>query len=165
MPITVYTFLQQVSLQLWDNTAFFLNAPHVLMSKTRSADLEESHYSNFEENQVAHLPFKEYSEEYPHTQYTLGMSGRDVVGPDWYVNVVDNTENHGSKGGAEPCFGEIIVGRETIDLITRLPMRDGVLLENPVSIVKARILDDLREADGGQEALRRQQAHTVSDEQ
>lgn len=155
MPASVYTFLQQISNNLWDNTGFFLNAPHVLMAKTKSADLEQtSNFNEFQQAGVAHVPFEEYSEEYPHLMYTLGFAGHPETGPDWYVNVRDNSQNHGPRGtlknGGEPRFAEIIIGTQVIDRITSLPGNDSVL-ENPVSIVTARIVKDLREVRGGEE--------------
>jgi hypothetical protein len=151
MPVSVYTFLQQVSKNLWDDSAFYVKAPHVLMaSRGNSNDDEE----------VDHVPFEEYSDQYPHKQYTLGFSGHPVVSPDWYINTLDNSENHGPRGplgtGAEPCFGEIIIGRETIDKATSLPVREGALLENPVVIASARLVDSLEDVVGGEEYLNQQ---------
>lgn len=136
MPVTVYTFLQQISQSMWDGSGFFINAPHVLMVK--APDVEES-------LDMLHVPFEEYSEEYPHKRYTLGLAGHPLVGPDWYVNLQDNSENHGPQGplksGGEPCFGEVIIGREVIDRVTKLPMGEGLFLENPVAIVGARLVN------------------------
>jgi len=157
MPVSVYMFLQQVSKQLWDNTAFFINAPHVLMAKTKSVDMQTSHFAHFRREGVDHVPFEEYSDQHPHKMYTLGFSGHSNVGPDWYVNVRDNSQNHGPQGplgsGAEPCFGEVIIGRQVIDRVRRLPGGEGALLENPVAIVTARMLNDLSDAVGGAEYL------------
>ena len=150
MPVSVYTFLQQASKHLWDNTAFFINAPHVLMAKTKSRDLQTSNYAEFQKEGVHQVPFEEYSEEYPHKEYTLGFAGHPNVGPDFYINVRDNSQTHGPKGplqaGAEPCFATVIIGKETIDRIRKLPGREDALLEKPVTIVSARIITNLADA-------------------
>ena len=150
MPVSVYTFLQQTSMGLWDNTGFFVNAPHVLMAKAQSFDMETHHYNTFAEKGLDHLPFVEYSELYPHSKYTLGFAGQEpVLGPDWYVNVQDNTQNHGPQGllesRGEPRFAEIIIGSQVIDRITSIVPGEDAVLKTPVSIVTAKILKDVRQ--------------------
>lgn len=160
MPVSVNTFLQQTSMGLWDNTGFFINAPHVLMAKSQSFDMQTNHYDALSESGVDRLPFEEYSERYPHSKYTLGFAGHAPVGPDWYVNVKDNSKNHGPQGllqsGGEPRFAEIIIGSQVIDRVTSIPGED-VVLKTPVSIVTARIVKDLRNVVGGAEYLATQQ--------
>ena len=41
----------------------------------------------------------------------------------------------------DPCFGEIVQGRKTIEMIYSLHADRDFVLENPVHIVKARIMD------------------------
>ena len=59
------------------------------------------------------VAFQEYSPEYPHVQWTVGLAGRPG-GPDFYISKVDNSANHGPGGQshhdlheeADPCFGK-----------------------------------------------------------
>ena len=65
------------------------------------------------------LAFQEYSPEYPHAEYTLGYAGRPG-GPQFYISIMDNTENHGpgsqgSKTEADGCFGRVKEGVEVVD--------------------------------------------------
>ena len=41
----------------------------------------------------------------------------------------------------DPCFGEIIQGRKTIEMVYSLPADSVFVLENPVHTVEARIVD------------------------
>ena len=43
------------------------------------------------------LAFQEYSAEYPHRPFTVGIAGRPG-GPDFYINLLDNVKNHGPGG-------------------------------------------------------------------
>jgi hypothetical protein len=75
------------------------------------------------------LSFPEYSDFYRHEKYTVGFSGRPG-GPEWYINSLDNYESHGpgkqnhSKilNDADPCFAEIVKGKEVIDLMHRISL-------------------------------------------
>ena len=69
------------------------------------------------------------------TKCTRGLFGHPTVvpiGTSMFVTI----RNHGPGAswiGAEPCFGEIIIGRDTIDHVRSLPGGEGTLLENPVN--------------------------------
>lgn len=62
--------------------------------------------------------FQEYSPDYVHHPFTLGLAGRPAAA-DFYVNLVDNIRNHGpgGQGGTEsdPCFAKLVEGREIIE--------------------------------------------------
>ena len=76
------------------------------------------------------LPFQEYSDLYPHKEGTLGWSGRPG-GPEFYVSIMDNSENHGPGGQpqaqnpyeADTPIGTIVEGYSTT--IARLKEMDN----------------------------------------
>jgi hypothetical protein len=98
------------------------------------------------------LAFPDYSEEYPHMEWTLGFAGRPG-GPDFYINLDDNTELHGPGGQyqhaleeqGDSCFGRIKTGQEFIQQLENHPvMEDGTdwdgFFIDPVRIVGAVVL-------------------------
>ena len=82
IPVSVWTFLE-VS-RTFVKGAFHRNAGHVLQVAVTSTDIKK------------HLPFQEYSKEFPHKKGTTGYCGRPS-GPCWYVSIQDNTFNHVSE--------------------------------------------------------------------
>jgi hypothetical protein len=58
-------------------------------------------YQDFYNRGIDKLSFQEYSPQYPHTQWTLGLAGRPS-GPDFYINKIDNTIRHGPGGQMHP---------------------------------------------------------------
>mmetsp|Transcript_25775 Transcript_25775/g.59896 ORF Transcript_25775/g.59896 Transcript_25775/m.59896 type:complete len:557 (-) Transcript_25775:119-1789(-) len=162
MPVTVNMFLQQIEKGLWRKGSIFLDAGHVMMFRPVSPDGRWNRRDEF--GSLKHLPFAEYSPKYPHAEYTLGLNGRPS-GPDFYINRKDNTIPHGPKGHqhyglAEPCFARIILGRETIDLISKLPKKEkeSAMLERPVEIRSTKILKSLEIARGGPDYIAEQEA-------
>lgn len=104
-PHNVLVFLEIV--ETWNGGAFFRNAGHVLQAKTNV------------ETPRGTLAFQEYSPQYPHAEYTLGYAGRPG-GPQFYISIMDNTDNHGpgsqgSKTEADGCFGRVLQGKEVVD--------------------------------------------------
>merc|ERR1719242_284964 len=90
--------------------------------------------------------FQEFHKDFPHHQWTLGFAGRPG-GPDFYINKIDNTENHGPGGQdhydlyeeADPCFGRIVDGFDVLEKIFALPAGNYHILDVPVHIVRMRI--------------------------
>lgn len=123
MPHSTLLFLSQVKNGLWDGCSFIRNAGHVLQANPQTGDKKSMH-AKFKDANLASLTFQEYSDKHPHTKYTIGYAGRPG-GLDWYVNLVDNTLSHGPGGQsqydvpteADPCFGEVIEGKDIIDRI------------------------------------------------
>jgi len=125
MPLSVNQFLQMVEQGLWEGTMFvFQPNHHVIQSSptdVRTAKSVEDRFDNSDLTYGKYLPFPEYTDEYPHRKYTVGFAGG--LGPAFYINMEDNTSNHGPGGQvenvlheeAEPCFGEVISGLESID--------------------------------------------------
>lgn len=160
MPVTVNNFLQQVTRGFWDDSAFYLKAEHVVIARPVSWDTKRTKRDDFGE--LAHVPFSEYSDHFPHAPYTLGLNGKPS-GPDFYINRMDNTVPHGpaghqKDGSAEPCFAKVILGTDTIDLMGSLPSKDGdeFLLKRAVEIVHIKMVKDLRTVPGGLAYLREQ---------
>jgi cyclophilin family peptidyl-prolyl cis-trans isomerase len=121
MPHTVYSFLQQVSRRLWDNTAFWHKdgVDHIISGRAISAYTWDPKDHYFDALGMGSLSFAEYSPDYPHKPWTIGFAGR---GPNFYINAADNTKLHGPGGqghhilpdDADPCFGTIVEGMETV---------------------------------------------------
>ena len=90
---------------------------------------------------LAHLPFSEYSEAYPHVQYTVGYrvdsTNINRPGPSFFINKLDNTsENSGS-----PCFGRILIGQDIVERIGQIEAKpDDTHFSQRVRIVSATIL-------------------------
>ena len=137
MPHTVYTFLEQVHGGLFKDGgfAFHRNGGHLVfgspfpnfVTHPRGVphDADEFHEEElfllrrFENSGVGSTLFPEYSPEYPHAKYTLGLSGRPS-GPGLYINTVDNAQLHGPGGYAEdgfgdPCFAKVVTGQDVVD--------------------------------------------------
>jgi hypothetical protein len=144
MPITVNWFLQQIKRGLWDDSSFMIKASHVLLARPISHNQLVDKTNDF--GDLRKVPLAEYSEEYPHRQYTIGVNHLSTV-PSFYINSIDNTLLHGPKGesvdgNTEPCFGTVILGSDTIDLLDRLPTQvgDPFLFEHPVQVVDVRLI-------------------------
>ena len=80
MPHAVYLFLQQVSHGLWDGLSFHRNAEHVIQAGAdhyfNTPDSVREGEGAFKKLHLQSLSFQEYSEKYPHVQYTIGFAGR-----------------------------------------------------------------------------------------
>lgn len=136
MPHSVDSFLGMVSAGLWDGCSFVMNAVHVIKAApipSHGNDAGEKLLA-FEREGLNHLAFQEYSEDYPHKQYTLGFSGGDS--PSWCVNTEDNTEIH----SGDPCFATVVEGFDTIRKLGMQPTKDGIWYEQRVGIKRARVL-------------------------
>lgn len=156
MPIAVNLFLQQIHHKLWNDCAFVINAMHILQAGPHQYKGKGEYAANammlkskFEKSRLDKMPYQEYSEEYPHAKYTVGYAGRPG-GPDFYINKVDNSVNHGPGGQthhdlheeADPCFGRVVGGIEVMGEIDRIPVdrEKGSLLAAPVTIVGGKVI-------------------------
>jgi len=164
MPHAVHLFLEQVYHGLWDGCSFVVNAPHILQAGTFPGGNTLETYAEkiraFEDVGLDVVSYQEYSNEYPHQQWTVGFAGRPG-GPDFYINKLDNTDNHGPGGQsqyhleeeADPCFGFVVEGKDVVERMYALKTdeENDWILDNPVHIVKARIIDkndDSKTRDG-----------------
>jgi cyclophilin family peptidyl-prolyl cis-trans isomerase len=130
MPHTVYWFLEQVHHGLYDKCSFHRNANHVIQAGPVGNFLtapNEGLLKRFKESGFESVLFQEYSSEYKHYKYTLGLAGRPG-GPDFYINMKDNDRLHGpgGQGGndaddADPCFARVVEG---FDAVARMHQSD-----------------------------------------
>jgi len=148
MPHAVYLFLEQVSHGLYDGTAFYINAAHIVQAGPASRSKFRRYPS------LNSVVFQEYAPEMAHKKYTLGYTGRPG-GPDFYVNLRDNSREHGPGGqvhhmsdqvaDADPCFAKIAKGYEVIERIHRSSVQEGGFhdtMEYPVTILEMKVLED-----------------------
>jgi len=166
MPHSIHLFLQQVHHGLWDGCSFVVNAPHILQAGTFPGGNSGVTYAEkikaFEEAGLDVVSYQEYNPEHPHRQWTVGFAGRPG-GPDFYINKLDNTANHGPGGQsqhdledeADPCFGSIQDGHDVLNRMYQMKTdsKNDWVMDNPVHIVKARIIynnnvvKDIRKAE------------------
>jgi len=170
LPHAVNLFLQQVHHQLWDGCSFTNNARHIFQlgpSYDNEGHKDHSQYDRFHDMGLDKVSFQEYSEQYTHRQWTVGMAGRPG-GPEFYINKIDNSLIHGPGGQtnkhdlhneADPCFGTIVMegeggGKQILDEIGLIPTNPerGFEIKYPVVIVGAKVLAPMENpADGWRE--------------
>lgn len=180
MPTSSFFFLKQVQAGIWDGRFFHFNDPHFLLTdltmasdsiNTASSSFARQIFSSQRDSLdqllsagLAHLPYAENLEPH-HDAYTLGYRGvdswKDRPGPAFFINKVNNREFH--KG--QPCFGKILLGRQVVDRMGELvgPAQSLSFIQ-PIQIVSAQILGELREAVGGEEYLRELQTKNRKEE-
>lgn len=153
MPHSVHLFLEQVHHGLWDGCSFVVNAPHILQAGTFPGGNTVVTYAEkiaaFEEVGLDVVSYQEYNTKHPHIQWSVGFAGRPG-GPDFYINKLDNTKNHGPGGQsqhrleeeADPCFGHVLDGKDVLQrmFIMKTDSKNDWVMDHPVHIVKARIV-------------------------
>jgi cyclophilin family peptidyl-prolyl cis-trans isomerase len=159
MPHAVHIFLSQISEGYWTRgtSAIVMNPGHVLQAcphpcletKALGGSYPGDPYVDMRHAGLDSVSFQEYHPEYPHEKYTIGFAGRPHSGPEFYINLMNNTLDHGPKQAKtveevvdetalepDPCFGKIISGFEVIDKISE----EG--------ITRADLPDESKEKDG-----------------
>ena len=139
MPLSVHRFLQQISDESWDNTSFFMNAPHLIAAHPVSANSRISKPPHLFipptstlTTQSSSLLYTEYNSAYPHLKYTLGFVGN---GPEFYINKVMNPQH------TDPCFANVVIGRNIVDNLFHIRGHDRTPGRiRPVEIITARII-------------------------
>mmetsp|Transcript_27706 Transcript_27706/g.31087 ORF Transcript_27706/g.31087 Transcript_27706/m.31087 type:complete len:462 (+) Transcript_27706:35-1420(+) len=121
VPHAVETFLEMITNKVWDNTVFYSHRTqeHVIAAAPIVYGTFQSKDRQMESLGYEGVSFPEYSESFPHKQYTLGFAGN---GPNFYINSINNIDHHGPGGqghhelspDADPCFGEIVNGFDVI---------------------------------------------------
>lgn len=138
MPVTVYTFLEQIDRGLWDGTSFYLNEPHALSARPVSGNGQISRRRELQDSGFGSILFHERSEEYAHSKYSVTLKGN---GPEFFINKSDNAFPQDAT-----CFGEVVIGRSVIDQISeaRGP-EDSPSRIKPVDIVHVNLVRSLSE--------------------
>lgn len=136
MPHSIHLFLSQIAEGYWSrgSPAIAINAEHVLQACPHpcleSVDMGGENagypYGEMEEAGLDSVSFQEYSPRYPHERYTIGFAGKPHSGPEFYINLLDNSLDHGTlegrkkkmnpevyKAWADEVFGE---GVEEVDM-------------------------------------------------
>ena len=131
IPVSVFYFLEMA--RTWQRGMVHRNAGHVLQIQSYSA-------------QKQHMPFQEYSPDFPHKRGTAGYAGRPS-GPGWYISIQDNTKNHGpgsqqnhNPHEADALFGTVVQGMDdVVPRIHSIPQRGWLDREHHVAIPKMTI--------------------------
>mmetsp|Transcript_836 Transcript_836/g.2398 ORF Transcript_836/g.2398 Transcript_836/m.2398 type:complete len:524 (-) Transcript_836:53-1624(-) len=140
MPHSVHIFLDAVSRGVYNGglAEFNIKAPHLVKASLLRLPHNEGG------GEIAEGPaFPEFSPEFPHVPYTLGFVAPSTSRPSdagFYVNTLNNSYSHSPGGqdhheedaalgallggGGEPCFGEVVEGREAIDRILGMPLEE-----------------------------------------
>jgi len=119
MPHTTSWFLALADSGYWEGCGFIRNAMHILQANCSPKEL-----TGGQSQERINIAFQEYNEDYQHRPYTFGIAGRPG-GPDWYINLVDNSGTHGPGGQpkddeADPCFAELVSGKEVVQRLHKL---------------------------------------------
>ena len=130
MPTSINLFLDMVSAGIWDNTIFI---HHEEIEHIMAAAPVDFHTEKVKDNQLNQLGwvglgFPEYTEKFPHFQYTLAFAGK---GPTFYINTMDNEKSHGPGGqqhqllpqDADSCFAKVVEGVDVIDELIRFGLK------------------------------------------
>eukprot|EP00579_Thalassiosira_antarctica_P000174 CAMPEP_0201866438 /NCGR_PEP_ID=MMETSP0902-20130614/1032_1 /ASSEMBLY_ACC=CAM_ASM_000551 /TAXON_ID=420261 /ORGANISM="Thalassiosira antarctica, Strain CCMP982" /LENGTH=544 /DNA_ID=CAMNT_0048391417 /DNA_START=110 /DNA_END=1744 /DNA_ORIENTATION=- len=106
MPHSIHLFLSQIAEGYWSHgtPAIVLNAQHVLQACPHpcldNVDLGGTNkgypYNDMKRAGLDVVSFQEYSPRFPHEKYTIGFAGRPHSGPEFYINLMDNTLDHGT---------------------------------------------------------------------
>jgi hypothetical protein len=142
MPHSVHLFLEQVSHGLWnrrEHLSFHVNTAHIIMAGPTSKEARQA----FQIYGLSHLAYPEYSDSFPHEQYTLGFAGRPG-GPSFYINTANNSEVHGPGGQeqhvlteyADSCFAKVVSGFSVLEEIL-----EETDLEHQTMIVGMKIIN------------------------
>jgi len=119
MPHSTSWFLTLADSGYWEGCGFIRNAMHILQANCNPKESAEG-----QSQERISIAFQEYSDNYQHRPYTFGIAGRPG-GPDWYINLIDNSGTHGPGGQprdpeADPCFAELVSGMEVIKKLHKL---------------------------------------------
>eukprot|EP00934_Nitzschia_sp_Nitz4_P001994 Nitzschia sp. Nitz4//scaffold1_size375055//132931//134143//NITZ4_000252-RA/size375055-augustus-gene-0.714-mRNA-1//-1//CDS//3329540973//1994//frame0 len=155
MPHVVYWFLEQVTRGLYDGSSFHRNAGHVVQGGPLVNFLTPPDVNlrqRFFDAGFVSILFQEYSPDFRHEKYTLGLAGRPG-GPDFYVSTKNNTKLHGPGGQtsyedpleADPCFAKVIEGFDVVDRMQTTPLKPGnyKAMEKNVAIISMKLVPEI----------------------
>lgn len=145
LPHSIYTFMEQVRHGLWDGCSFSkLVDGKLIVSPTPSTlgTLNEKDLKlRFAQSKLDIVYFQEYHAKFPHVEMTVGFDGRPG-GPDFYINMVDNTLTNGPGGmhgdvlfeDPDPCFAKVVVGHDIVRHIAAKWMTNKVHIKSATII-------------------------------
>lgn len=117
VPHTLYVFMDMVDKKMWDNTILLHQWNHKVQAKAISPSAGPKQNTT---KKALELSFIEYSEEYPHAAFTIGLSGR-LGSSEFFINLEDNDnvygrgkEQNGVLEDAYPCFAQVVIGKSTL---------------------------------------------------
>lgn len=130
MPHSLFTFMTMVQDKVWDNSLFMHKWTHIIQA------IEDPLYNKHDLDKYQ-LAFPEYTDKFPHDQFSMGFSGYSST-PNFFLNTIDNVRNHGPGGqkigailnDADPCFGKIIFGKESLTKLINLS--DDAMLKDEI---------------------------------
>ena len=142
-PHAVHWFLEQVDAGLYDGCSFQQPShySHVVMGGAATNFLSEPDFhprGRFRESKFPHVLFPEYSSNFSHVKYTLGLAG-EPGGPDFFINMQNNTSTH----RVETCFAKVIEGFESVDRMHQAPLgkdKEADLGSMNIAIVSMRMI-------------------------
>lgn len=149
MPHTVYIFLSRVSTGLYDGCSFYHDEGHLLMVGTMAdshTPVDVDLRQRFVDAGLEKVHIQEYSEAWPHEQWTLGLAGRPG-GTDFYINTQNNAisrgpgsqRQHDASSKADPCFAKVVKGFDLLERMQSLSYRSMSVPER-IKIHSARIV-------------------------
>ena len=125
------------------------NAAHVLQAQVQLNE-QENGPAAWPASRQKSLAFQEYSPSNPHIKHSLGFAGRPGGASAFYVNVLNNTRNHGGdrKGEADGGpFGLLLGGPADAAVVRRMQSQPGadrkmgfVKGQHAIQIVDMRLL-------------------------
>ena len=131
MPHSLFTFMTMVQDKVWDDSLFMHKWSHIIQA------IEDPIHNKHDLDKYQ-LAFPEYTDKFPHDQFSMGFSGNSST-PNFFLNTIDNVRDHGPGGqttgailnDADPCFGKIIFGKESLTKLINLS--DDAVLKKETS--------------------------------
>jgi len=150
LPHVTHWFLTLVETGFWDGCHLIRNAPHVLQFNCRGRTAVSGNPSllarvpGAEHGRITgrkSIVFQEFAPDFNHLPFTLGVAGRPG-GEDFYVNLVDNTRNHGPGGQGpepDPCFAEVVKGKDVLEKVHQ-KLTTGFLKEEDFVLIRRMLI-------------------------
>jgi cyclophilin family peptidyl-prolyl cis-trans isomerase len=136
MPHSVFMFLEMVDAKLYDGCSFIMSTQDTIKAAPLPYDgsSSASKFRAFTRRGLESVAFKEYSQQFPHKEYTIGFAADGS--PSFFINTEDNSEIH----EGDPCFAKIVSGFDTVQRLKGVPTRDGMWFKMRIGIKRAMIL-------------------------
>ena len=150
MPHTIFTFLDLIDLQLFDDTAFVsANALQIEGGAPIHAPTEHTvklyeRYAKFGYGRTP-LAFNEQSDQFPVQKFALGFAGAPIGGPGLVIHMSDHRDDTDTDGLNKAVFGKVVRGFDTLARVQAAPKSaDGYRLAKNIRIVSVRLVRNNR---------------------